>query len=118
RTALVYKPVAEGTLYLGWGTSFNPASESVTQIDSGRGLSVPNVDLDPQENESLELGVKWDLLGGGLLLDASVFRIERTNAYIADPLNPGRNIDAGNEKVQGLSISANGSLGDIMQMMV
>src|SRR5690606_3541792 len=43
RAALVYKPVPEGTLYLGWGTSFNPATESVTQIDSGRGLSVPNV---------------------------------------------------------------------------
>lgn len=118
RAALVYKPVPEGTLYLGWGTSFNPATESVTQIDSGRGLSVPNVDLDPQKNESLELGLKWDLLGRGLLLDASVFRIEKTHAYVPDPLNPGRNIEAGNQQVTGFSVSVNGSVGDIMQMMV
>lgn len=118
RTALVYKPVPEGTIYFGWGTSFNPASESVTQIDSGRGLSVPNVDLDPQENESLELGLKWDLLGRGLLLDTSVFRIKRTNAYVSDPLNPGLNTEAGNEQVQGFSVSLNGSIGDIMQMLV
>jgi catecholate siderophore receptor len=118
RTALVYKPVPHGTIYLGWGTSFNPATESVTQIDSGRGLSVPNVNLEPQKNESLELGLKWDLLGRGLLLDASVFQIAKTHAYVPDPLNPGRNIDAGNEKVNGLAVSLNGSIGDIMQMMI
>src|SRR5690606_6395757 len=101
-----------------WGTSFNPASESVTQIDSGRGLSVPNVDLDPQENESLELGLKWDLLGRGLLLDTSVFRIKRTNAYVSDPLNHGLNNEAGNEQVKGLSVSLNGAIADIMQMLV
>lgn len=118
RTALVFKPVPQGTIYLGWGTSFNPATESVTQIDSGRGLSVPNTDLDPQENESLELGLKWSLLGGGLLVDSSIFRIEKNGAYVSDPLNPGHNTEAGRQEVQGLAVSLNGSVGDIMQMLV
>src|SRR5690606_11304089 len=83
RAAVVYKPVEEGTLYLGWGTSFNPSTESVTQIDSGRGMSVPNLSLKPQENESVELGLKWGLLGGGVLVDASLFRIEKTGAYLS-----------------------------------
>lgn len=118
RAALVYKPVEEGTLYLGWGTSFNPATEAVSQIDSGRGMSTPNIGLEPQENESVELGLKWSLLNGGMLLDASVFQIEKTGSYVSDPLNPGFNVESGSQKVKGLSISANGSIGEIMQMLV
>jgi catecholate siderophore receptor len=118
RAALVYKPVEQGTLYLGWGTSFNPATEAVTQIDSGRGLSAPNIGLEPQENESVELGLKWSLLNGGMLLDASVFQIEKTGSYVTDPLNPGFNVEAGSQKVEGFSITANGSVGEIMQVLV
>lgn len=118
RAALVYKPVEEGTLYLGWGTSFNPATESVSQIDSGRGMSVPNIGLEAQENESIEFGVKWGFLGGRLLLDASLFEIEKTGAYVSDPSRPGFNIEGGIQKVQGGSITLNGSIGDLMQMMV
>jgi catecholate siderophore receptor len=118
RAALVYKPVEEGTVYLGWGTSFNPSTESVTQIDSGRGMSAPNIMLQPQENESIELGVKWSLLDGRLLLDASVFEIEKTGAYVSDPSRPGFNVEGGIQNVKGGSITLNGSLGEIMQMMV
>src|SRR5690606_18101652 len=35
RTALLYKPTDEGTVYLGWGTSFNPSSEGLSLISSG-----------------------------------------------------------------------------------
>lgn len=118
RAALVYKPVDDGTLYLGWGTSFNPATESVTQIDSGRGMSAPNVRLQPQENESVELGLKWSLLNGGMLLDASIFQIEKTGAYVSDPSRPGSNMEGGIQKVEGGSITINGSVGQIMQVMV
>lgn len=117
RAALIYKPMQEGTLYVGWGTSFNPATEAVTQIDSGRGLSAPNINLGPQKNESVEAGLKWSLLNGGLLLDASVFQIEKTGLYVADPSNPGFNTANGTQKVQGFSITTNGSIGEIMQVM-
>ena len=116
RAALVYKPVHEGTLYLGWGTSFNPASEAVSQIGSGRGLSAPNVGLEAQQNESVEAGVKWSLWNDGLFLDASVFRIEKSGGFVSDPENPGFNTNAGIEEVTGFSVSANGSLGDSVQM--
>lgn len=114
RTALVYKPVPQGTLYAGWGTSFNPSSESVSFISSGRGLNVSNVNLDPEENESLELGTKWSLLDDRLLVDAAVFRITKTNARVADPLNPGFNTLAGEQEIDGFSVNVSGGFGDIL----
>lgn len=118
RAAVVYKPVPDGTIYLGWGTSFNPATESVTQIDAARNLTTPNINLEPQENESLELGVKWGLFNNGLLVDTSVFQIKRTNAYIPDTSNPGFNTDSGRVDVKGFSFLANGAIGDFAQVLV
>ena len=114
RTALVYKPVDNGTLYVGWGTSFNPSAESVSFINSGRGLTVGDVSLAPEENESLELGVKWALLDERLLVDGAVFRITKDNARVADPLNPGFNTLAGEQEIRGLSVNMSGGFGDIL----
>jgi len=114
RTALVYKPVENGTLYIGWGTSFNPSAESVSFINSGRGLTVGDVALDPEENESLEFGIKWSLLNDRLLVDGAVFRITKDNARVADPLNPGFNTLAGRQEIKGLSLNMSGGFGDIL----
>lgn len=114
RTALVYKPVDEGTLYLGWGTSYNPSGESVSFINSGRALTTGNVSLEPEENESLEFGVKWSLLNDQLLLDGALFRISKNNARIPDPLNPGFNTLGGEQEIRGFSLNLSGGLDDIL----
>jgi len=114
RTALVYKPAEEGTLYVGWGTSFNPSAESVSFINSGRGLTTGNVALDPEENESLEFGMKWSLLDDRLLVDAAIFNITKDNARVPDPLNPGFNTLAGEQEINGFSVNMSGGFGDIL----
>lgn len=114
RTALVYKPVDNGTLYLGWGTSFNPSAESVSFINSGRGLTTGDVFLESEENESLEFGVKWSLLNDRLLVDGAVFRITKENARVPDPLNPGFNTLAGEQEITGFSVNMSGGFGDIL----
>jgi len=114
RTALVYKPVPNGTLYLGWGTSFNPSAESVSFINSGRGLTVGDVALEPEENESLEFGVKWSLLNDRLLVDGAIFNITKDNARVPDPLNPGFNTLAGEQDITGFSVNMSGGFGDIL----
>ncbi len=114
RTALVYKPVADGTIYLGWGTSFNPSGESLSFVSSGRALTTSNVFLEPEENESLELGSKWNLLNDRLQLDAALFRITKKNARVSDPLNPGFNTLAGEQEINGFSVNLSGGLGEIL----
>jgi catecholate siderophore receptor len=53
RGALVYKPVAGGSIYFSYGNSFNPSAESLS-------LSSATVSLDPEESRTYEAGTKWD----------------------------------------------------------
>ncbi len=110
RAAVIYKPVEWGTIYLGWGTSFNPTVENMSMLDSGRAMSNRNAMLEPEENRSLELGVKWDLLNDMLTLDTALFRIEKTNARVPDPDFPAFNMLAGLQRADGFSVHVSGNL--------
>ncbi len=116
RLALIFSPQESGSLYLSIGNSFNPSTEGLSQISSGRNLTISNLNLQPEENRSAELGTKWELADGQLLLDAALFQIEKTNARVPDPANPGFNILAGKQEVEGFSINLNGRLNNRLQL--
>ncbi|HTO74840.1 MAG TPA: TonB-dependent receptor, partial [Thermoanaerobaculia bacterium] len=73
RAAIVYKPKENGTIYFDAGTSSNPSAETLS-------LSTANVNLDPEENRTYEVGTKWDFSGGRLSTRLAVFRTEKLNA--------------------------------------
>src|SRR5690606_25020643 len=81
RGALVFKPAENGSIYFGYGTSFN------SSIDGNTGLALNDetVRLKPEESRTFELGTKWDILDERLSLSAAVFRTEKTNARTSDP---------------------------------
>ena len=108
RAALVYKPVFNASVYLAGSTSFNPSGQSLSFLSSGRGLGVKNAFLDPEENISLEAGLKIDLNDGGLSFAGSMFEITKKNARVPDPNNPGFNTLGGELRVRGLSLDAQG----------
>ena len=108
RTALVYKPTGNGTLYATFGTSFNPSAESLTQITSGRALGTGSANLDPEENQTFELGTKWEMLAEALTVNAAIFRIEKKNARVPDVSNPGFNMLGGKHRVDGFQFQAIG----------
>lgn len=114
RTALVYKPVEAGTVYLGMGTSFNPSAEGLSFINSGRNLTIGDSQLAPEDNRSIELGTKWELFDGRVYMDAALYRIVKQNARVPDPANPGFNILAGEQEVQGLALSLAGRISDTL----
>jgi catecholate siderophore receptor len=109
RTGVVYKPVPEGTFYLGYGTSFNPTAEALSISTSSRSPGI--ADLEPEENRSLELGAKWELPESGLLLTAAVFRTDKTNARTQDPDDPNDLLVLeGEQRVQGVELGMAGNL--------
>jgi catecholate siderophore receptor len=112
RGALVYKPLPNGSVYFSYGTSFNPSAESLSQISSGRGLGIQNSDLAPEENETFEVGTKWDVNGGRLSLTGSVFQLEKENARVPDANNPGFNILGGTQRVRGYELGLVGNITD------
>ncbi len=110
RAALVYKPVEQGTLYLGWGTSFNPSAEGLSFIANARNFGISNAFLEPEKNRSIEFGVKWAVLNERLLAEAALFETVKSNTRVPDPTRPGFNALAGEQEVKGLSLGLSGSL--------
>ncbi|BAN46715.1 TonB-dependent siderophore receptor [Metapseudomonas resinovorans] len=106
RAGLVYKPVENGRFYLAWGTSFNPTAEGIAS--NGGGLTAATENLDPEKNETWELGTKWELLGGKLELDGALFRVEKTDAR--ETMLDGTTQLAGKQRVQGVELGVTGHI--------
>jgi catecholate siderophore receptor len=100
RAGLVFHPWPTHSYYFSAGNSFNPSAEALA-------LAANNVDTAPEENQSYEIGGKVDLLGGGLSLQAALFRTEKTNARTPDPVT-GLQVLEGEQRVQGFEVGVVG----------
>lgn len=109
KIGLTYKPVEEGSIYLAYGTSQTPpGTANFTLSTSATNQNNPN--LDPQESENIELGVKWDFFKSALTVTGAVFHTENTNViYLSDPVNQTYSADGGQE-VNGVTIGAAGKI--------
>jgi catecholate siderophore receptor len=103
RAALVYKPLAFGSVYFDAGTSFNPSAESLS-------LNAATANLPPEKNKTYEFGSKWDLPQNRLSLRAGVFRTEKDNAREPAPDNPLLDVLAGNQRVNGAEVEVRGRI--------
>lgn len=107
RAALTYKPVENGSIYAAFGTSFNPSAEGAVSLSP---ISLANANLDPEENESYEIGTKWDVLDGRLALTAALFRTNKTNARVPDPTDNTLQVLNGEQHVQGVEVGVSGEI--------
>ena len=108
---LVYKPVPAGTLYLSASTSSNPSGEQTDGSGASYGgISAATANLDPETNASFEAGVKWQVADNNLLLTAALFRTDKTNARVNDPVNGALQTLAGKQRVQGFELGISGNI--------
>ncbi|HRL93665.1 MAG TPA: TonB-dependent siderophore receptor [Pseudomonas sp.] len=111
RVGLVYKPADNGSVYVAWGNSFNPSAESL--VGNGAGLNADNQDLEPEENETYELGTKWELLDRRLSVNAAIFRVDKTNGRL--DIDPGTTFNYtldGKQRVEGIELGVSGKVTD------
>jgi catecholate siderophore receptor len=111
RAAFVYKPSTHGSIYFDYGTSFNPSAESLS-------LSVSSSILPPEENETYEVGSKWNFLNERLLVEGALFRTEKDNARETDPTNSSNIVLAGNQLVKGAQFSVIGRLPEGLDVVI
>lgn len=109
--AVTFKPIADGTLYVAYGTGFDPTVDAGT---AGSALSssptqANNINLPPEESSNLEVGSKWELLERRLALNGAVFRTEKTNLRTRN-LNSDPFILDGEQIIEGVELSASGML--------
>jgi catecholate siderophore receptor len=103
RASVVIKPKPDGSVYFDWGTSFNPSAESLS-------LSGNNAVAPPEENETYELGAKWNFLRDRLNLNVSIFRTEKDNAHETSPTDSTTVETVGTYLVRGAQIGVLGHL--------
>jgi catecholate siderophore receptor len=110
RSGAVYKPRSNGSIYIGVGTSLNPATE-------GLSLNAATAALDPEKSRSVEAGSKWDLFGNRLGITGAVFNTIKTNARTPG-INPGDppTVLAGRQSVSGVEFGVNGQLTTAWQL--
>jgi catecholate siderophore receptor len=104
RLALIFKPRPPVSLYASYALSHLPRAGE--QLAS---LTVSNQALDPETYRNYEIGAKWDIMPA-LAFTAAVYRLDRGNVAVADPLNPGvaHLVDA--QRTRGVEIDVRGKL--------
>ncbi|WP_409475704.1 TonB-dependent receptor [Stenotrophomonas sp. Y-13] len=108
QAGVVFKPTANGSIYLSYGTSSTPPG-----MDSGEGndaISAAIQNLKPQETRNYELGTKWDLFGNRLSLTAALFHTEMNNARVV--VDSGDTRNAGRKAINGVEIGINGQISE------
>jgi catecholate siderophore receptor len=104
RLGLVLKPAETLSLYASYSQSYQPRAG-----DQLASLSATNESLDPEEFKNYEIGAKWAAFSN-LALTAALFRLERSNVAIPDPLDSTRSVLIDGQRNQGLEIGLAGNL--------
>ena len=111
RFGLVYKPVANASIYFAYGNTETPSQATVNG-----GCTALTCAVDPEKGEIYEFGVKWNVLDDRLMLSASIFQNDRTNYKVQDydeiTLAQTLQVLDGEARVRGLTLSATGNVTD------
>lgn len=115
QASALYKPVEAVSLYASFSTSSNPSGE---QLDGSGiaydGLAAVTQNLEPERNESFEVGAKGELFDGKLLLTGALFQITKKNAR--EQVTPGIYDLVGKLRSRGAELAVTGNLGDKIQL--
>ncbi len=95
----VYKPTADGSVYLSYATSQLPPGGANFSLSTST-TNQNNPMLAPQKGSNLELGTKWNLLDNKLFATAAVFESVNKNELVRDDVNT--YFSAGEKTVRGM----------------
>lgn len=104
RAGVVYKPVAALALYTSYSLAYVPRAGE--QLSS---LSLTNQALEPERFVNYEVGAKWETRPD-LSVTAAIYKLERTNVAIPDPVDPTRSLLIAGQRTQGFELGVTGSI--------
>jgi catecholate siderophore receptor len=114
KLGLVFKPVANGSIYAAFGSSQQPPGGANFTLNAGTpnattgavNINAPN--LDPQKATNLEIGTKWDLLENRLVVTAAAFDTRNKNDLAEQDSATGEITQYGETRVRGFELAASG----------
>ena len=118
KVAALFKPTAEGSVYAAFANSLKPPGSDSFQLNANPAnpnANLPN--LDPQKATNIELGAKWDLLGGRLAATGAVFKsVNKNDLARTDPADPDSVVQYGEREVKGIELGLVGQVTDKWQI--
>lgn len=103
RAGLVWQPSETASYYVSYSKSYQPSGESFA-------LAANNADNAPEQTENREIGAKLDFLDGALSVTGALFNLVRSDIKTIDPANTTVLINVGEQRTNGLELTASGSL--------
>jgi len=101
---IIYQPTDTQSYYASYGTSFNPSADTYS-LDP-LGSNTP-----PEKSRNMEIGAKWDLLDGNLMLRTAIYRTEKTNERNTDlESSPSQYLLSGRRHTDGIEFEVAGRL--------
>jgi catecholate siderophore receptor len=112
RASLVYEPTPDQTYYLSWSRSSTPQGTSAV----GGATAIASLlqsGLNPEKNETMEVGAKVSLLDSAIGLSGSLFTVRKSNALQVDPVSGDVQAQSSErDRVNGFEFSASGQIND------
>ncbi len=105
----VFKPNEAVSLYANYAVSQQPPGGSNFQLNETAG-NANNINMDPQEARTAEVGTKWSFLDDALALNLALFRTEVTNEITGSAAEG--YYQNGQKTVEGVEISTVGRITD------
>ena len=111
KAGLLYKPTADGSIYLAFANSKTPPGSANFSLSAQTANSINNSALDPQKTTNLELGTKWDVIQKQLALTAALYRTVNKNEFpqLVDAATNTYS-QLGKRQVQGIELGAVGQI--------
>jgi catecholate siderophore receptor len=103
RLGVIYKPAEPVSVYASYSLSYLPRAGE--QLSS---LNLSNQSLDPEEFRNYEIGAKWTV-ARALEFSTSVYRLDRGNVAVADPVNPALTHLVDGQRSEGVEVSLAGN---------
>ncbi len=103
RIGLVYRPVEELSVYASYAETYRPPT-------AGGLTDINGEQIDPEESQSYEVGIKLDALDGKLTGTLAVFRADKENVLESDSSNFLRQVNLGEVRSQGVEFDLSGEV--------
>lgn len=111
RTGVIFQATPDLNLYASYAESFVPRAG-----DQLASLTASNAALEPESFTNREVGMKWQL-GKGLFTSLALYRLERGNVAVSDPLNSGQSLLIDAQRSQGLEWEIGGNITRTLQVL-
>jgi catecholate siderophore receptor len=121
KASFIWEPSDLVSAYVSYSRAAVPPGNAIANGDAlsslGAGGSISRNDLDPERTETFDVGVKMSLLDRRLLVQSSVYQVDRSNATEIDPIsNFMQYSPEPKQRLRGFELGLTGAISDSLRL--